>query len=112
MLILGQRFLEKWQGRIINIHPSLLPSFRGLHPQRQALEAGVRHTGCTVHFVTNQLDGGPIICQEALEIQENDSIESLSQRLLPIEHRTYVRAILQLAQTPNEFPLKVHSGRP
>ena len=103
MLILGETLVKQWEGKMVNIHPSLLPLFRGLHPQAQALEAGVCFTGCTVHFVTAELDGGPIIEQDVLRIEPNDTAESLAARLLPIEHRTYVRALARL--TSNSYTL-------
>lgn len=97
MLILGKRLVEKWPNKIINIHPSLLPSFKGLRAQNQALEAGVQWTGCTVHLVTALLDDGPILAQTTLEVEKDDTEESLCKRLLPAEHRTYVKALRCLA---------------
>ena len=76
-----------------NIHPALLPSFRGLHAQRQAIEAGVKVAGCTVHFVGTGLDDGPIITQTAVPVYDNDTEETLSARILTREHPTYVRAV-------------------
>lgn len=96
MLLLGKKIIEAWPNRIVNIHPSLLPAFKGLKAQEQALKAGVQWTGCTVHFVTEELDDGPIIIQEALKIESNDTFESLSERLLPVEHKTYVEAIRKI----------------
>jgi len=93
MLVLGKQFLSRWPNQILNIHPSLLPSFKGLKAQKQALEYGVKWTGCTVHFVNEELDGGPVIAQNSLEILEGDTEESLTQRLLKVEHRTYVEAL-------------------
>src|SRR5262249_23013234 len=84
-------------GRQLNIHPSLLPAFKGLHPQRQALEAGVRLAGCTVHFVTPELDSGPIIAQAAVPVLAADSVETLSARILSAEHRLYPSALRLLA---------------
>ncbi len=97
MLIIGEKIIEAFQNKIINIHPSLLPSFKGLNAQKQAINAGVKWTGCTVHFVTKELDSGPIICQEVIKIDKNDTAESLSERLLPIEHKTYVEALIKIA---------------
>lgn len=97
MRILTPYFIERFSGRILNIHPSLLPSFKGLHPQRQALEAGVKFSGCTVHLVTSDLDDGPILAQAVVPVQENDTEESLSARILEQEHRLYAEAIRGLA---------------
>jgi len=82
-------FVAEWQDRIVNIHPSLLPSFKGLHPHRQALEAGVRLSGCTVHYVVDDTDAGPIIAQGAVPVQAGDDVESLSARVLAVEHQVY-----------------------
>lgn len=97
MRLLGPAFLGRFPGRVINIHPSLLPSFPGLHAQRQALEYGVRVAGCTVHFVTEEMDAGPIIAQRAVEVLADDTEESLSQRILAQEHRLYKETIALLA---------------
>jgi len=93
MLLLGESFLKHWPNQIVNIHPSLLPSFRGLRAQKQALDYGVQWTGCTVHWVNEELDGGPIIAQEILEVLPQDDEDSLSTRLLEVEHRTYIKAL-------------------
>lgn len=93
MRILTPYFIERFSGRILNIHPSLLPSFKGLHPQRQALEAGVKFSGCTVHLVTSDLDDGPILAQAVVPVLENDTEECLSDRILEQEHRLYAEAI-------------------
>ncbi len=98
MLLLGEKIVREWSGRILNIHPALLPSFKGLHAQKQALEYGAQWTGCTVHFVTEALDDGPIVAQGIVEIKPEDSEDSLSERLLPIEHQTYVRALQRLTR--------------
>jgi phosphoribosylglycinamide formyltransferase-1 len=101
MRILTPAFVRQWEGRIINVHPSLLPAFRGLHPQKQALEAGVSEAGCTVHHVVPELDAGPIIMQARVPVLAGDSVESLSQRILAAEHVTYPLALRQaLAQIP------------
>jgi phosphoribosylglycinamide formyltransferase-1 len=89
MRILSPWFPQRWAGRLINIHPSLLPSFRGLHVQRQALDAGARISGCTVHFVIPDLDAGPIIAQAAVPVLAGDSEETLTARILRQEHRLY-----------------------
>ena len=93
MLLLGPTLLKAFTARIVNIHPSLLPSFRGLHAQRQAIEAGVEWAGCTVHRVIEELDAGPILAQGIVRVLPGDTEETLSTRLLPIEHETYVRAL-------------------
>ena len=89
MRILSQWFPERWTGRLLNIHPSLLPAFRGRHVARQALEAGVRLSGCTVHLVTPDLDAGPIIAQAAVPVLPDDTEATLSARILRQEHRLY-----------------------
>jgi len=93
MRILSADFVSRFPLRIINIHPSLLPSFPGLEAQRQALEYGVKITGCTVHFVNEIVDGGPIILQEAVPVYDDDTVESLSARILEKEHKILVEAI-------------------
>lgn len=98
MKIVGKTLLDKYGGKIINIHPSLLPSFPGLHAQRQALEHGVLITGCTVHFVDEGCDTGPIIIQSAVPVKENDTEETLSARILEQEHIIYPQAIKLIAQ--------------
>ncbi|KZC16195.1 MULTISPECIES: phosphoribosylglycinamide formyltransferase [unclassified Rhodanobacter] len=87
MRILDGEALKPWVGRIINIHPSLLPKYRGLHTHRRALEAGDAEHGASVHFVTAELDGGPVIAQARLAIEAGDDEERLARRLLPLEHR-------------------------
>ena len=93
MRLLSPEFVGAFPGRIMNIHPALLPSFPGLDPQRQALEHGVRLTGVTVHFVDAGLDSGPIIIQGAVPIEPGDTVETLSARILVEEHRLYPEAI-------------------
>ncbi len=93
MRILSEQFINSFPNKIINIHPSLLPAFKGLHPQRQALEAGVKEAGCTVHFVTFELDSGPILLQEKVNVDEHDTEESLSAKILEKEHIIYTKAI-------------------
>jgi phosphoribosylglycinamide formyltransferase 1 len=97
MRIQGADFVRKWQGRQLNIHPSLLPAFKGLQPQAQALAAGVKISGCTVHFVSEDLDGGPIIAQAAVPVSEDDSPDSLAARILCAEHRLYPQALALVA---------------
>jgi len=93
MRILSNEFIEAYRGRILNIHPSLLPLFPGLEPQKQALEHGAKTSGCTVHFVDETLDGGPIIVQREVPVHEDDTVESLSERILTQEHKLYVEAV-------------------
>ncbi|WP_291867048.1 phosphoribosylglycinamide formyltransferase [Bradyrhizobium sp.] len=90
-------FVQHWYGRMLNIHPSLLPSFPGLDPQGQALRAGVRISGATVHFVTAETDAGPILMQGAIAVVEDDTPETLAERILGIEHRIYPDALRLLA---------------
>ena len=98
--ILRPTFVERWRDRIVNVHPSLLPAFPGLHAARQALDAGVTETGCTVHLVTEGLDAGPIVRQERVPILPGDTETSLLERLHPVEHRTYVAAMRNLLERP------------
>jgi phosphoribosylglycinamide formyltransferase 1 len=93
MRILSRDFIEAYRGRILNIHPSLLPSFTGLGAQKQALEHGVKVAGCTVHFVDETLDGGPIIAQRVVPVREDDTVETLSERILQQEHELYPEAV-------------------
>jgi phosphoribosylglycinamide formyltransferase-1 len=93
MRIVGRPILDVFKHRILNIHPSLLPSFPGLEAQRQALEYGVHVTGATVHLVTDGLDDGPIVAQRAVPVLAGDSVETLSARILVEEHRIYPEAI-------------------
>ena len=93
MRLLSPYFVAAFPNRILNIHPSLLPAFPGLEAQRQALEYGVKFSGCTVHFVDETLDSGPIILQAAVPVMEDDTVESLSARILGEEHRIYSEAI-------------------
>ena len=90
-------FVEKWRGRQLNIHPSLLPLFKGLHPHRQALDAGVKISGCTVHFVTEEMDSGPIVAQAAIPVLDSDTPETLADRILVAEHRLYPHALALVA---------------
>ena len=96
MRLLGKGFVDAFSGRVLNIHPSLLPAFPGLHGQQQALEYGVRVTGATVHIVTPDLDAGPIVMQASVAIGEDDTVQSLSERILVEEHRIYPEAIARL----------------
>ena len=98
MRVLTEEFVVRYLGRMINIHPSLLPSFTGLHTHQRALEAGVRLHGCTVHFVTPGLDSGPIIAQAAVPVLADDTEDTLATRVLAEEHRIYPQAIRWLCE--------------
>lgn len=98
MRVLTEDFVNRYRGRLVNIHPSLLPAFTGLHTHRQALAAGVRVHGCTVHFVTPQLDHGPIIIQAAVPVLPDDDEDRLAARVLAEEHRIYPQAIRWLCE--------------
>jgi len=93
MRVLSREFLDAFRNCILNIHPSLLPSFPGLDAQKQALDHGVKWTGCTVHYVDETLDGGPIIAQRVVPIMNDDTVEDLSARILAEEHRLYPEAV-------------------
>jgi phosphoribosylglycinamide formyltransferase-1 len=93
MRLLSGRFISHYEDRIINIHPALLPSFKGLHAQRQAVEAGVKVAGCTVHFVVADMDSGPIIAQSVVPVLEDDTEDTLAARILTVEHPTFVKAV-------------------
>jgi len=93
MRILSRDFIAAYRGRILNIHPSLLPSFTGLEAQKQALEHRVKVAGCTVHFVDETLDGGPIVAQRVVPVREDDTVETLSTRILEQEHELYPEAV-------------------
>jgi phosphoribosylglycinamide formyltransferase 1 len=93
MRILSAGFVRKWEGRIVNIHPSLLPAFKGLKPQAQALAAGVKVSGCTVHYVAPELDAGPTIAQAEVPVLDGDTAETLSARILEAEHNLYPLAL-------------------
>jgi phosphoribosylglycinamide formyltransferase 1 len=98
MRILDSRFVEAWRDRMVNIHPSLLPAFKGLDAQRQALAAGVRFAGCTVHFVRSDMDTGPIIAQAVVPVHPEDDETSLAARILEEEHRLYPLAVRLVAE--------------
>jgi phosphoribosylglycinamide formyltransferase 1 len=93
MRLLSPHFVEEFRGRVLNIHPSLLPAFPGLDAQRQAIEHGVRYTGCTVHFVDETLDGGPIVTQRVVPVHDTDTPDSLAARILVEEHKAYPEAL-------------------
>lgn len=97
MRLLSEPFVRKWQGRMLNIHPSLLPDYRGLHTHARALADGAGKAGCTVHFVTPELDGGPIISQAEVPILSGDTGEVLAARVLAQEHKIYPQALADVA---------------
>jgi phosphoribosylglycinamide formyltransferase-1 len=97
MRLFTAEFVQRWYGRMLNIHPSLLPSFPGLEPQAQALRAGVKISGATVHFVIPETDAGPILMQGAVEVRDDDTPERLAERILAIEHRIYPAALRLVA---------------
>jgi phosphoribosylglycinamide formyltransferase-1 len=113
MRILGEEFILSFSRKIINIHPSLLPAFPGLNAQKQAIEYGVKFSGCTVHFVDTGVDSGPIILQTAVPVYDNDCEKSLSKRILKQEHYLYPKAIAMIIE--NKFNLNgrtVTSNKP
>ncbi len=98
MRIISPYLIKMYKNRIMNIHPALLPSFPGLHAQRQAVEYGVKISGCTVHFVNEGIDSGPVILQKAVEVKDKDTEKSLAERILKEEHQIYPRAIQLFCQ--------------
>ena len=97
MRILSDRFVTSWEGRLINIHPSLLPAFKGTNVHRRTLEAGVSESGCTVHFVVPELDSGPIIAQAKVPVLPGDTVETLAARILAEEHKLYPKGLRRVA---------------
>jgi len=106
MRLLTPWFIDKWKGRMLNIHPALLPNFKGLHTHEQALAAGAKTHGATVHFVTADMDSGPIVCQAAVPVLPGDTAETLAARVLTVEHKIYPLALKWLA----EGRLKITEG--
>lgn len=98
MRLLSAPFTEKWEGRMLNIHPSLLPAFKGAHAIQDALDAGVKKTGCTVHLVVPEMDSGPILMQAEVDILDDDTVESLAQRIHAQEHKIYPAALKALIE--------------
>jgi phosphoribosylglycinamide formyltransferase 1 len=98
MRVLADRFVKRWQGRILNIHPSLLPAFKGTDTHKRALEAGVKNHGATVHFVVSELDSGPIVMQAEVPVLAADDPETLAARVINVEHRIYPKALRLLAE--------------
>lgn len=103
MRLLSPLFIEAYRGRILNIHPSLLPAFPGLHAPRQTIAYGVKWSGCTVHFVDETLDGGPIITQRIVPVYDNDTEETLSARILMAEHQAYPEALARVVRGDYEI---------
>ncbi|CUR51632.1 Phosphoribosylglycinamide formyltransferase [Nitrosotalea devaniterrae] len=98
MRIMSPEFIRHYKGKILNIHPAILPSFPGLHSQRQALEYGVKYSGCTVHFVDEGVDTGPIILQAVVKIKDDDTEESIAKKILKQEHKIYPKAVKLFAK--------------
>ena len=98
MIILERDFLEKWKKRVINIHPSLLPSFKGLEPQKQAIQKKVKFSGCTVHFVNDNIDDGEIIDQSIVRIGKKETVESLKKKILIEEHKLYINVLIKISK--------------
>ena len=98
MRLLSPWLVQRWRGKMLNIHPALLPQFKGLHTHRRALEAGVKRHGATVHFVVPEVDAGPIVEQDSVAVREGDTEDTLAARVLEIEHRIYPRALRALAE--------------
>ena len=107
MRIHSEAFVRRWEGRILNIHPSLLPAFKGTKVHQQALDAGVRISGCTVHFIVPELDSGPIIAQAAVPVLAGDTSETLAARILEAEHKLYPEALKLVA----EGKVRLENGR-
>jgi phosphoribosylglycinamide formyltransferase-1 len=103
MRLLSKNFVRAFPNKIVNIHPSLLPSFKGLDAQKQAFDYGVYFTGCTVHFVDEELDHGAIIAQKIVEVKDDDTAETLSARILDEEHKLYVESIKKLVEQKYEI---------
>ncbi|WP_455480237.1 phosphoribosylglycinamide formyltransferase [Bartonella sp. B12(2025)] len=103
MRLISPRFIKLYEGRILNIHPSLLPSFKGLNTHERVLQAGVKITGCTVHLVTEEMDAGKILAQAAVPVCPNDTADSLAQRVLKAEHKLYPKALKAFIEGNNEM---------
>lgn len=103
MRLLTAWFITRWSGRILNIHPALLPQFKGLHTHRRALEAGVKRHGASVHFVVEETDAGPIISQQSVPVLQGDTEETLAARVLEVEHRIYPEALRLVAEGRAKF---------
>jgi phosphoribosylglycinamide formyltransferase-1 len=112
MRILGERFVRRYEGRMLNIHPSLLPAFPGLHTHQRAIDAGCKLAGATVHFVTPQLDHGPIVLQSVVPLRPGDDADALAARVLATEHQIYPRAVRWFVEgaLKAEHGVVTHSG--
>jgi phosphoribosylglycinamide formyltransferase-1 len=104
MRLLTAWFIGRWSGRILNIHPALLPEFKGLNTHRRALEAGTKQHGATVHFVVEETDAGPVICQQSVPVLQGDTEATLAARVLEIEHRIYPQALRMVAEGRAKSP--------
>ena len=109
MRLLTPWFVKRWSGRLLNIHPALLPQFKGLHTHRRALEAGVERHGATVHFVVPEMDSGPIIVQDSVAVAKDDTEETLAARVLEVEHRIYPDALRLVAEGRVTLEVPGHS---
>jgi phosphoribosylglycinamide formyltransferase 1 len=98
MRVLTPWFVARWRGRLLNIHPSLLPDFKGLDTHRRAIAAGAKRHGATVHFVVAEIDAGPVVAQEAIDVRDDDTEAALAKRVLEVEHRLYPRALREVAE--------------
>ena len=110
MRLLTADFVRRWSGRMLNIHPALLPQFKGLHTHRRALEAGAREHGATVHFVVPEMDSGPIVVQDSVPVLEGDTEETLARRVLEVEHRIYPQALRMVAEGRAKFAAADETG--
>lgn len=104
MRLLTAWFVTRWNGRMLNIHPALLPQFKGLHTHRRALEAGAKRHGATVHFVVPEMDSGPIVAQDSVPVLDDDTPETLAARVLEVEHRLYPQALRLVAEGRATLP--------
>jgi phosphoribosylglycinamide formyltransferase-1 len=104
MRVLTPWFVARWRGRLLNIHPSLLPDFKGLDTHRRAIAAGAKRHGATVHFVVAEIDAGPVVAQEAIDVRNDDTEAALAKRVLEIEHRLYPRALREVAEGRATLP--------
>ena len=110
MRLLTADFVRRWNGRMLNIHPALLPQFKGLHTHRRALEARAREHGATVHFVAPEMDSGPIVLQGSVPVREGDTEETLARRVLEVEHRIYPQALRMVAEGRAKFAAADETG--
>lgn len=108
MRLLTPWFIGRWRGRLLNIHPALLPEFKGLHTHRRALDAGVGQHGATVHFVVEETDSGPIVAQQSVQVMQGDTEETLAARVLEVEHRLYPEALRMVAEGRATFSSTRH----